>query len=142
MAEQTSPAQTPAPKTDKTAHVAPTTQREVLMQQEAEHPSLKVAAHLPTDIDVPFKVIDPQTGETVEPKKVLTPDQQKIEDTKKAEKQKADAARLEQKKKVDAEKAELYKKVGEALAKHGGNESNVPSSDPYWSDIAKLRSLS
>jgi hypothetical protein len=45
-------------------------------------------------------------------------------------------------KKLVAEKLELTKKIGETLAKYGGNESQVPSNDPYWGELNRLRVLS
>ena len=38
-------------------------------------------------------------------------------------------------------KEDLSKKLDETLKKYNGNESSIPPSDPYWSELAELRAL-
>lgn len=101
-------------KTDKDSKtvVAGTakTPREAIMQDRERNPVIPVAAHLPTDIDEPFKVLDPDRPKP-------TPEQ-----TERAK-----------------HKAELLAKVGKILASFDNRESSIPASNEYWHLIAELR---
>lgn len=86
------------------------TPREAIMQERERNPIIPVAAHLPTDIDTPFTVLDPDRPKP-------TP-----EETERAK-----------------HKAELLAKIGKILASFDNRESSIPSSNEYWHLIAELR---
>lgn len=160
MAEQTSPAQKtppPAPKADAKAVEPKAITREIpdgSIDMNLVKPGYgplegSPKENDPTQLANPNDPISPVT-KPVNPSNPANPPQTQSEKPASEQRMfevlknrdKPAATETEAQTKRKAEKAELTKKVGESLSKHNGNESEVPAGDPYWADIARLRSLS
>lgn len=87
------------------------TPREAIMQERERNPIIPVAAHLPTDIDTPFKEPDPPVKLTKEQEETVK------------------------------HKKELLEKIGKILAAHDNRESNIPSSNEYWTLLSQYRAV-
>jgi hypothetical protein len=103
--------------TKETTVEAARTPREALEQERERQPIVAVAAHLPTDFDMPFAKAEP------------------LDKTKEVK------AKTEREKKLETDKAEALKKIGKILEEHDHRESSIPPNSEYWSLLNQYRTL-